>query len=69
VAERERRRAERHRVDAEQEVMHDRVADDRDLEDLRDVDAALDARPASRLAIASRTARVIAAAPPSCIIA
>ena len=36
----ERRGAERDRVDPEQEVMHDRVADDRELEDL----VALDAR-------------------------
>ena len=32
---RERRAAERRRVDAEQEVVHDRVADDRELEDRR----------------------------------
>ncbi len=35
---RERRAAERRRVDAEDEVMHDRVADDRQLEDLRPLD-------------------------------
>ena len=36
--ERERRAAERRRVDAEQEVMHDRVADQRELEDLDALD-------------------------------
>ena len=36
---RERRPAERGRVDAEQEVVHDRVADDRELEDLDALDA------------------------------
>ena len=38
---RERRAAERRRVDAEQEVVHDRVADDRQLEDLVALDAGL----------------------------
>ena len=37
--ERERRAAERRRVDAEEEVVHDRVADDRELEDLHPLDA------------------------------
>ncbi len=37
----ERRGAERRRVDAEQEVVHDRVADDRELEDLGALDAGL----------------------------
>ena len=35
----ERRGTQRRRVDAEQEVMHDRVADDRELEDLGPLDA------------------------------
>ena len=37
--ERERRATERRRIDAEQEVVHDRVADDRELEDLDALDA------------------------------
>ena len=36
--ERERRAAERRRIDPEQEVVHDRVADERDLEDVGAVD-------------------------------
>ncbi len=56
--ERERRRAERHRVDAEQEVMHDRVADDRQLEDRRATSTpARAASPATSSSSASRTAR------------
>ena len=68
--EREGRLAELHRVDAEQQVVHHRVADDHRLEDQSGVDAAPRRRPAPTSAFsASRTARVISAAPPGFIIA
>ena len=67
---RERRAAERRRVDAEQEVVHDRVADDRQLEDLGSLDAGLlrerGEQPVERLADRRRSSR---SAPSGCIIA
>ena len=62
--ERERRRAERGRVDAEQEVVHDRVADERQLEDVRRGRRRRPARVRVTSALsAARTARVISPAP------
>ena len=48
--ERERRSAEFHRIDAEHEVMHDRIADERELEDVRRLDARLAREPRCELA-------------------
>ena len=49
--------------------MHDRVADDRQLEDLGALDAGLLASGASSPSSALRTAAVISPAPSGCIIA
>ena len=67
--ERERRAAELHRIDAEQQVVHDRIADQRRLEDVlvRYAGACAPRRPRA-LHSASRTAAVICAAPPGFII-
>ena len=55
---RERRGAQRHGIDAQHEVMHDRVADDRDVEDLVAADAGvhreLGDQPVERLADGDR---------------
>ena len=66
---REGRAAQLGRIDAEQQMMHDRIADEGDLEDVARADAGFlgDAgRPAC--SIASRTALVISASPPGFII-
>ena len=67
---REGRLAELGRVDAEHEVVHDRVADDHRLEDqlARSMPASAAAWPASSFS-AARTAFVISSAPPGFIIA
>ena len=67
--ERERRRAERDRVDPQQEVVHDRIADDRQLEDVRTGMPPVSASPAIEAVERLATARVISPAPSSCIIA
>ena len=66
---REGRAAELGRIEAEDEMMHDRIADQRRFEDLAARDAGL--RPPLRRSarsIASRTARVSSASPPGFII-
>ena len=66
--ERKRRAAELDRIDAEQQVMHDRIADEGHLQDvLGEVPASRATSAASALS-ASRTASVICAAPPGFII-
>ena len=66
--EREGRAAELGRVDAEEEVVHDRVADEDAFEDLVAQDAAFGADLADQHPIASRTAFVIASRPSGFII-
>ncbi len=68
--ERKGRAAELGRVEAEHEMMHDRIADKRDLDDFAALDPGL-ALPPRRSAHrrASRTARVSSSTPPGFIIA
>ena len=67
---RERGLAELDRVDAEQQVVHDRVADDHRLEDQLRARRGPRRRPGpTRAFSAPRTARVISAAPPGFIMA
>ena len=68
-SEREGRAAELHRIDAEQQVVHDRVADHRHLEEVGYCDLRPRA-PRRRRGVLSapRTASVICCAPPGCII-
>ena len=68
--ERERRAAELGRVEAEEEVMHDRVADHRHLDDVAARDPRLPPRPPpTSSSSAARTAAVISRSPPGFIIA
>ena len=67
--ERERRAAELGRIDAEQQVMHDRIADEGQLQDVaRRRPAPAAATWSISAPIASRTARVISASPPGFIM-
>ena len=65
---REGRAAEFGRIEAEEEMMHDRIADQRDLEDLARATSASAAASPISASIASRTARVSSASPPGFII-
>ena len=67
--ERERRRAERRRIDAEQEVVHDRVADGDQVEHVVPLDAGVRGELADqRRRLPARTASVSCSRPPGFII-
>ena len=66
--ERERGAAQLNRIDAQQQVVHDRVADEHQLQHVRRLDLASAHSSPSSASMAVRTAAVISTSPPGFII-